>query len=59
MIAEVIGENPQDIWPSRYTAEGMPLSKKGDRQAAGQGRHIKANCNQSTPLCNVKLRRVK
>lgn len=58
MIAEAIGEKPHEIWPSRYTPEGYPLSKKGDRQAAGQGRHITTNCNQPSGICNVKLRRV-
>lgn len=59
IIAEAIGEIPHHIWPTRYTDGGMPLSKKGDRQSVGQGRHIKANCSQLAGTCNVQLRRVK
>lgn len=57
LIAEAIGEKPHEIWPSRYSSSGIPLSKKGARQAAGQGRHVNANCNQPNQYGNVKLRR--
>ena len=36
MIADVIGVPAQQIWPSRYNADGTPKSGRGER---GLGRH--------------------
>lgn len=31
IIAEIIGVSPQEIWPSRYHADGTPKSGRGER----------------------------
>lgn len=36
LIAERIGVTPQEIWPSRYNADGSPKSGRGER---GMGRY--------------------
>jgi Ner family transcriptional regulator len=36
LIAEALGVTPQDIWPSRYHADGRPKSGRGER---GLGRY--------------------
>lgn len=51
ILAEYLGMNPQDIWPSRYNLDGTPKSGRGER---GLGRHytrlkahIDSNCNDT------------
>lgn len=51
ILAKFLGMNPQDIWPSRYNADGTPKSGRGER---GIGRHhtrlkahIDSNCNDT------------
>lgn len=49
LIAELLGETPQAIWPSRYNADGTPKSGRGER---GLGRHpsnLKTVIQNSTP----------
>jgi Ner family transcriptional regulator len=45
IIAEAIGEKPHDVWPTRYDADGKPLSGFGQRKERGQGKHVKQNSN--------------
>lgn len=40
LIAQAIGVEPWDIWPTRYDADHQPLSRPGQRKRAGQGRHL-------------------
>lgn len=40
LIADALGVEPWDIWPSRYDANHQPLSLPGQRKRAGQGRHL-------------------
>lgn len=52
ILAQFLGMNPQDIWPSRYNADGTPKSGRGER---GIGRHhtrLKGNADSS---CNDTL----
>lgn len=47
VLAEYLGMNPQDIWPSRYNTDGTPKSGRGER---GIGRHytrLKAHTNSN------------
>lgn len=40
LIADALGVEPWDIWPTRYDADHQPLSGQGARKRAGQGRHL-------------------
>lgn len=51
LIAEAIGRAPQEIWPSRYNADGSPkkrgeqigrLRKRSDHSAASTPRNVQA-----------------
>jgi Ner family transcriptional regulator len=41
IIAEAIGQRPQAIWPSRYHADGTPLSGRGERSLGRYKKHSK------------------
>lgn len=49
IIAEALNLTPQDIWPSRYHADGTPKSGRGER---GLGRY-KAKCSAKSVGSNV------
>lgn len=51
IIAEFLGIPPQQIWPSRYHADGTPKSGRGER---GLGRH-KPKFNASSAGGKVNL----
>lgn len=56
ILAEFLGTTPQNIWPSRYHADGTPRSGRGER---GLGRHksyyqSKLNNTPVTDNRNVK-----
>lgn len=53
LIAEALGLNPQDIWPSRYHPDGSPRSGRGER---GLGRY-KAKSSAAAAARNVKQRK--
>lgn len=53
LIAEALGVKPQEIWPSRYNADGTPKSGRGER---GLGRYKKKNSTGTSPV-NVNLDR--
>ena len=53
LIAEAIGTTPQQIWPSRYHADGTPRSGRGER---GIGRR-KSKDSIAPKTGNVSLRR--
>jgi len=42
MVADAIGATPQEIWPSRYNADGTPKSglHKGKRSTAARERNV-------------------
>ena len=50
LIADAIGVSPQDIWPSRYHADGSPKSGRNER---GLGRY-KCKSNSAARGRNVK-----
>lgn len=53
LIAEALGVQPQDIWPSRYHPDGAPKSGRGER---GLGRY-KAKSSAAAAARNVKARK--
>lgn len=53
LIAEALGVQPQDIWPSRYHPDGSPRSGRGER---GLGRY-KAKSSAAAAARNVKQRK--
>ncbi len=54
IIAKAIGVPPQEIWPSRYHADGSPKSGRGER---GLGRY-KAKHSTAGSAVNDRVQRV-
>lgn len=53
IIAAAIGLTPQQIWPSRYHADGRPKSGRGER---GLGRYKAKDTSGTEAARNVKAR---